>query len=61
MRPIRAVARPATIALLVPAALILAACAPSDGVGVTDPSPNATLEQRINEPTDGLANEITVE
>lgn len=61
MRLIRLAVRPTTIALLTPAALILAACEPTGGLGATDPSPNAQFDQQINEPTDGLQNEVTVE
>lgn len=64
MRPITLTPNAKTIlgrALLASAVMGLAACEPSGGVGNVDPSPNATLEQQINEPTDGLANEITTE
>lgn len=37
----------------------VAACMPGDRVD--DPSPQATLSQDLNEPTDGFANEIGAE
>lgn len=39
---------------------VVGACAPGGGT-VSDPSPQAELEDQVSEPTDGLDNEVGVD